>query len=246
MMSESYRDLTFCDPNPIKRCLQTERLRRAVKLAERVSSPHTILDFGAGNGELCKFLRAGWPQARILCYEPTPQLLREASENLHRVDGVELLSSVEALEPAGVDLIFCLEVFEHLPQREMDNALAQMKRLLAQDGQIVVGAPVETGLPALYKGIFRMARRRGEFDATWANVLRCVAGWPPIRTPGEIAPGRRYYFSHAGFDHRSLVARLRSDFMVEDIEAPPIPFLGTAINPEVYFRVRTKAESNSE
>jgi hypothetical protein len=46
-------------------------------------------------------------------------------------------------------------------------------------GHLIIGVPVEIGFPALYKGLFRMWRRFGAFEASWRDVWDCVAHRPP-------------------------------------------------------------------
>ena len=122
MTTPTYSSLTFADRNPIKRWLQRSRLTSAIRMAQRLHPPRTILDFGAGNGELCKLLSTAYPYARVLCYEPAPTLMREATENLALTAGVELLSRLDTVAPSSVDIVFCLEVFEHLPPKETAEA----------------------------------------------------------------------------------------------------------------------------
>jgi hypothetical protein len=55
----AYSDITFNDKNVIKRWLQQRRLVVATRLAARLLEPQVILDFGAGNGELCNILPRG-------------------------------------------------------------------------------------------------------------------------------------------------------------------------------------------
>jgi SAM-dependent methyltransferase len=234
--AQKYSEITFLDRNPIKRFLQRNRLTYAIKMSRRAHSPRVILDFGAGNGELCKLLRSSYPHSRLLCYEPTPALMQEAKQNLRRTQGIEFLSQLDAVEPCSVDIMFCLEVFEHLPMEETADALRAIARMLSEDGHLVVGVPIETSLPALYKGVFRMSRRYGAFDATPKNVLACVVGKPPLARPKhEIADGLYYHPHHVGFDHRRFRSTLSASFDIEVASAAPIPMLGTHINPEVYF-----------
>ena len=55
----NYSDITFNDPNAIKRWLQYKRLKTSIKLSSKFFNPinkYSICDYGAGNGELCKLL----------------------------------------------------------------------------------------------------------------------------------------------------------------------------------------------
>jgi SAM-dependent methyltransferase len=173
--------------------------------------------------------------------------MAEATDNLAMTAGVELLSRLDSVEPDSIDVVFCLEVFEHLPTKETADALESIARVLSDDGLLVIGVPVEIGFPALYKGAFRMARRYGAFDATLGNVFACAIGKPPVKRPtGEIGEGRRYHAYHPGFDYRRFQPILSASFNVEAVRATPIPLLGRHINPEIYFlcRVRTSAWQN--
>src|SRR5579872_1850252 len=197
-----YADLTFRDPNPVKRFLQRRRLAHAIELTREMARPRRILDFGAGNGELCRLLRAEFPAASILCFEPDPGLMGEALHNLSAVEGVEFLSDLNGHQ--SVDLIFCLEVFEHLPEAETAAALRTMAAILADDGRLIIGLPVEVGVPALYKGVFRMVRRYGADDARPRRVFAAVLGLKLARPRCETAHGGAYHPFHIGFDHRSF------------------------------------------
>jgi hypothetical protein len=111
--------------------------------------------------------------------------------------------------------------------------------MLSDAGHLVVGVPIETGIPALYKGLFRMSRRYGAFDATLKNVLACVMGRPPLDFPmDELTDGRGYSHYHVGFDHRAFQLALSATFDIKVMSAAPVPMLGPHINPEVYFLCR--------
>lgn len=239
----SYAEITFQDKNRIKRWLQNRRLSSALKLCPLTSrSPATICDFGAGNGELIRLLAGRYPKATFLCYEPTPRLLSEARVNLNGFDMVELCSDVRGVVRETIDVVFCLEVFEHLPSAETANALQQIYDLLRPGGTVVIGVPVEVGIPALYKGLFRMARRYGSFDAEVKNVALAFLGCPPTDRPvSEIAPGLLFHFEHMGFDFRRFRRTLTRKFDLRKVSASPFSAFGPLVMPEVYF-VATKAE----
>ena len=84
-----------------------------------------ICDFGAGNGELCKLLDSNYKNANIVCYEPAPRLYSEAQENLKETT-VKIISDTTNINDT-FDILFCLEVFEHLPEEETKIALKQTK-----------------------------------------------------------------------------------------------------------------------
>jgi SAM-dependent methyltransferase len=235
----SYADITFKDRNPIKRWLQSSRLAVACGIADVRLNPQCVLDFGAGNGELCKLIATQFPKAKIVCYEPTPSLMAEAKENLANLPQVSFCSNLEEIADGSVELIFCLEVFEHLPERETVDAIEQFNRLLSTSGNAVIGVPVEIGIPALYKGIFRMSRRFNAFDASVKNVLLAALFSPPRGRPvSEIAPGFAFHHEHMGFDYRKLYALLHAQFRLLQVTTSPFSIFGPWLNPEINFLVQ--------
>ena len=233
----TYADLTIRDRNPVKRWLQRQRLADALKVlrAEPAGRRLRILDFGAGNGELVRRL-PGITSIEAWVYEPTPALMAEARENLAGFDTVRFVQDLASAEPGSFDYVFCLEVFEHLPEKETTEALQAIHRLLKRNGRAVIGVPHELFLPALFKGLFRMARRHGDFDARPGHIVSALVGRPPSDRPiTEIFPGARFHLHHLGFDHRALQRRLRESFQLLDRYFSPFPILGATLNSEVYF-----------
>jgi hypothetical protein len=88
-----------------------------------------------------------------------------------------------------------------------------------------------------------MSRRYGAFDARPGNVLACAVGKPPIKRPlMEIRDGMEIYPYHVGFDHRRFRSTLAASLDIEATSAAPVPLLGAAFNPEVYFLAKKRVE----
>lgn len=237
----SYAALTREDPNPLKRAVQGRRLTDALRLAQDLS-PSLVIDYGGGDGALCRAAAERWPMARILCFEPAPQLAAQARDLLAHVDQAQVVEDEAALPAASADLLFCTEVFEHLPPAETDRALDEIARILKTGGRAVIGVPVEIGPPAAAKGAFRALRRPGDFDARASIILQALAGRAPRPRPlAEISAGRAYYPHHAGFDHRPLVGAIAGRFELERRAGSPFPGLPAWLNSELYVRVRRRS-----
>jgi SAM-dependent methyltransferase len=165
--------------------------------------------------------------------------MAEAREKLATLDSVAFADNLDAVESGSFDYVFCLEVFEHLPEKETVEAIAEIHRLLKHDGVAVIGVPHELFLPALLKGLFRMSRRYGDFDARPANVLGATLGRAPTQRPvAEISPGFQYHFHHLGFDYRKLEQNFQERFQLAGKWFSPFPVLGAALNSEVYLLFR--------
>jgi len=234
----SYADLTLGDRSRIKRYIQEHRFADALHFFP--PDARTVLDFGAGNGELALRITNGVISAEpiaITCYEPSP-LIEEARERVGHLPGVQVIDTCADVAPDSIDVVYCLEVFEHLPPRQTSTALATIHQMLRPGGLLIVGVPIEVGLPALCKGLFRMTRRR-EFDTHPANILRAILGGEFLFRPMmQIAPGLDYYPHHTGFDYRRLRDTLARSFRLERQACSPFGTLGPALNSEVYLIVR--------
>jgi len=243
----TYASLTIGDRNPVKRWLQARRYADALRhwnpAADR---PVAVLDFGGGNGELLRRL-AATPLIQATLYEPSPALLDEARRNLAGREGIALTGDLTELPNASFDCVFCLEVFEHLPEAETDRALSEIGRLLKPGGSAVIGVPVEIHLAALWKGLFRRMRRRGEYDARFSNIWAAARGRPPADRPvGIIAPGLSYHFHHLGFDYRRFERRLAERFRIDRRWFSPLPWLGRIANSEAYYLARRGHSAESD
>lgn len=215
--------------------MQRRRLADALARVPGEFSPRRIIDFGGGDGELAARAAARWPGARVTCFEPWPQMADQAQARLAGLANATVARDEAALSP-GADLVFCTEVFEHLPPAETDRALDEIDRLLAPGGRLVVGVPVEVGPVALLKGAFRALRRPGDFDGRWPAILAAARGRPPSeRFTAELAPGRAYHPHHLGFDHRALRRRLAERFGPVRLTGSPLALAPVLLNSEAYM-----------
>ncbi len=236
-----YVDITVNDRNPIKRWIQRRRFKDALDVLDsrRASRTIDILDFGGGDGELlrqCLQLRS---DVNAALFEPTDSLREQAESKLSPWPQVRITGDLKALPRVAFDFVYCLEVFEHLPDGPADEALENIRGFLKPDGFAVIGVPHEIFAPALIKGMFRMVRRYGAFDASPQNVASAALGRPPQNRPTrEIAPGFSYHHYHVGFDYRRLEKKFLSRYRIESRWFSPAPFLGAALNSEVYYLLR--------
>ena len=232
----NYANITFKDPNIVKRWLQYKRLETAMHLSGNYCNPiekYSICDFGAGNGELCKLLSNKYKNALITCYEPTLELYNEAKQNLLNYK-INIINNTNNIPNDTFDIIFCLEVFEHLPSLEMNEVWDCFLKILKPNGIIIIGIPIEIGIPALYKGIFRILRRYGVYDANVKNILTSFLGRPPKTRPiTEISPGFNWYSPHMGFDYRDFKRKCKLNFNIIKTSASPFNIFGAFFMPEL-------------
>lgn len=231
-----YSDITVNDPNFIKRYLQQGRYRTAVGLYPTQRILRQVLDFGGGDAELCLQLSRIDRQSNFLCYEPALHMREQAASRTLDADRIQVIKNLNTVPSDSCDVVYSLEVFEHLPPAEFTTAVEQIFRVLKPGGKLIVGVPNELYLAAIYKGIFRMLRRFGDYDARPWNILKCAFGRPPKDRPtGEISPGKLYHFHHVGFDHRVLRQVLHLKARPISRAFSPIWLLGSLLSPEIYY-----------
>ncbi len=234
----SYEEITLKDPNPIKRFLQNSRFEDAINFIPQNISPKKMLDFGGGNGELSIRLTKRYPNSQTTCYEPSESMLNEAINKISGTPNVILTNTIESFTDQNFDVIFSLEVFEHLPEKESSAALNTIKKSLHKNGILIIGVPNEIFLAACYKGLFRMCRRYGDYDAKPINILKSCFGFPPKDRPTQLLDSTiNYHSHHLGFDYRTLHNTLCENFHSVKLCLSPSPWLTRIASPEIYFVV---------
>ncbi|MGD0880648.1 MAG: class I SAM-dependent methyltransferase [Acidimicrobiales bacterium] len=255
----SYADITTDDPNVVKRWLQNRRLDDAlwhVDIEHGSGFGGRMLDFGGGDGALCRRFLSRFPDASVVSYDPSATMLEQAvagvqapanqttettetTESNQANQANQAVGSTTSLESGSFDVITCCEVVEHLPAAQIDEALEEIFRLLAPTGLLVLGVPNELYLMALGKGVFRLIRRSGEYDARWDTILPAAKGHPREDRPVHDIDGLPFIYPHTGFDYRTTLADLRRHgFQVVGSHGSPIRRGPRFVNTELYLVCR--------
>ena len=230
-----YSEYTFRDKNFFKRFLQKKRVDLAYNsgLKTQKKQKISILDYGCGNAELYKFLDHTAKTFSYVGWDPSDALIEEAERNLKSTSGeYTLTTNRNGLKKAHYDLIFSLEVFEHLPDPVIEKELQTMEGLLNNNGVLIIQVPNEIFLSAFVRGSFRMYRRYGTYDANIKNVFRAVIGSPPKDRYLMFNESSTFINSHMGFDHRQLIKKIEKVFKIEEVFGGPVPFLPVVFNTE--------------
>lgn len=95
------------------------------------------LDFGAGGGDLVRaLLRRGYPTA---AYEPVPARASRMVEGLASHAGY--LGAMGADDAAQFDVVFMVEVVEHILEADLSGVFERVRSLLAEQGCVIVTVP---------------------------------------------------------------------------------------------------------
>jgi SAM-dependent methyltransferase len=110
------------------------RIARVRELVEALGvTPRAVLDFGCGTGSSLGLLRDAFPDARILGFEPEPELAKIAGEATATARA-ELIGGAELDQYGIADVVYCNGVFHHIAPESRARAMASVARALRADG----------------------------------------------------------------------------------------------------------------
>jgi SAM-dependent methyltransferase len=110
------------------------RIARVAALATRLGvRPGVVLDFGCGTGTSLALLRAAFPAARVIGYEPAAGL-RALAVRAAAATGAEVIEGDAVGLAAEADVAYCNGVFHHIAPDERRSAMTALARALRPRG----------------------------------------------------------------------------------------------------------------
>lgn len=147
-----------------------ERMRfRAASRLARVPGDGSVLDIGARDGGLRRFLPA---QARYQGLDIAPEF---ASDQIMIRD----ISLGLPFPDASFSHVFCIEVLEHVPNPFA--ALTEIRRVLKDEGVLVLSVPNPYHVKELIWNIFRVPDRQGHIYSWTRQAMTALAGMNGFR-----------------------------------------------------------------
>ena len=224
--SPCYRDYTRNSTEFFKRLAHRTRLESAAAMVP-LSKDMKILDYGCGDGHLFSYLANQVPRTQLVGYEPF--LLDQMTEPDIRTHSN--VGELVALHRDSFDVVFCLEVCEHLTADAMIKLFRHIRECGKDSATYVFGVPIETGLSGFAKGIYRTLKG-GRQNATLGRSIKALISSSIPRA--HDADG--WIGSHTGFDTLYFIEQLRyGGFNVLHRRYLPWPWLGSLMNNEVYL-----------
>ena len=191
-----------------------------------------LLDAGCSDGEL--LVRAGGRYAFAVGSDHNFQALRTLQSRLESGHAAALQGDLRCLpfRDQSFDIVCCLETLEHVEGEEA--AIAELKRVLKEEGTLIVSVPIEIGFTVLVKQsaakIF-FGGYRGSY--AWKEL------WHAFRGQLDRVP-RTSISLHKGYDYRQTIARIRRHFASFQITGLPFKPLGRFFNTQVLLVARDK------
>ena len=240
-MPTSYGEQTYNSPYWIVRAPHRIRIETA-RSAVLGSRPTSLLDYGAGDGEmLFGLIERGLSAKEIVAYEPPGEMceaLRESIENRNLTHRIRVVDDRAELERSNYDFITCLDVMEHMPLLERQSFYDLCDRALHPEGTILIEVPVEVG-PALFvKALGRRVLKGRAREYGMLELLRLSLGGSAF-DPERYDPGVRttWIHNHKGFDYRLFRAELSRRFQLVREDRTPIRRLPAPLfNQGIFFQ----------
>lgn len=200
------------------------RFRKAVELA--LQGPRgSLLDYGSGDGTFLKLVADGF--THLVGADVVQAQIDDCRRRFAAVPHATFVHTSALAGEAhrrAYDTVMCMEVLEHCTPTAVDLVLADLERLVAPAGRVVISVPIETGPTFLLKYV-------GRAVAGWRTVpeYRYYERYPPfdalrmlfatrrtqLRRPVYGEPGAESH-SHYGFNWRRLRDRVAQDFQIDE------------------------------
>lgn len=229
------------------------RFRLARELVERLGG-RCLLDYGCGDGTFLD--RVGDLFVDVTGADVDEQQIVDCRERLAAGRAIRFLTTAELDGPVHrerYDVIVCMEVLEHCPDDIQRDVLAQIDRVMAFDGALVISVPIETGPTLVAKQTARgLLALRGFSEYSTREryrpleLMRMVFAGANTRfareeVVGHTSDGRvTRYTGHKGFNWLALERQIEATFAIERRLFSPFPLLGAWLNSQVWFVCRKR------
>tara|TARA_B100000900_G_C20386317_1_gene636673 strand:+ start:110 stop:820 length:711 start_codon:yes stop_codon:yes gene_type:complete len=228
-----YSNLTIFSNNFLKRFSHNERFNIATNILKKnyLKNNVSVLDYGTGSGDFLKKIYNEIPNLKnISGYEPLKERYQEVSNNISNYENITVYKSINDIEKK-FDVIFCMEVFEHLNKNFTIEALNNIDTLLSKKGVCIVSVPIETGLGGFLKNIVRIIIGETHNNGTLKNAFKTLFGIK-IKRNEDVD----YIPSHVGFSHNDFENLIRSEnYRVIKRYYSPFSYFGPQLNSQVFF-----------
>ena len=170
-------------------------------ILEYVRAGNTVLDYGCGEAAYAEAIAK--TAGRLILCEAAPRMRETIIGRVAGHSNISVLTPEQAaaLPDASIGVIVMHSVSQYLSPSQCDALFRLFRRLLRNDGRLLVGDVVQPGTPAYGDAIelLRFGAREGFFLAAIGGLVRTVfSGYSRLR-------------KHAGlsrYDERSMLTKL--------------------------------------
>ena len=230
------------------------------QMARQLAAPRAgqrLLDYGCGDGTFVAQVHDLFPS--VMAVDVSMSQVQDCARRFNSLRGLTF-EHVDRLDnrlaPVIFDVVTCMEVLEHCPDRIQIDVLDRIARVTAADGLVVISAPLEVGPSLAAKQLVRsVVAMRGLTE--YANgeryrpseFARMLFARPSTAIDREEqtatdSDGRVFSFTgHKGFNWRRLERLIGRRFEIERRLFTPMRLLGPILNSQVWFVCRKSSGS---
>lgn len=214
----------------IKRFSHKRRFETSLNLVNILDSEdNSILDYGTGDGYFLTEAAQKYQKISLVGFEPCKEQYKLATRMSSRYNNIKIFSDVKEIQANQFNIITCFEVLEHLPEKEAALVLSNVRRLLKDDGQLIISVPLESGLSGFVKNAVRLLINQPH-TSDMRKMTRAMLGLKVKRAGAEY-----YLDGHIGFRHKDLEPLLLRNFQLIATSFSPFPFFKAAINSQIFY-----------
>lgn len=142
-----FERLWLLDPeqfNPLRNCLQRQRLDRTLELLNNHTNCNDkkAVDLGCAAGVFSRRLRDGG--ATVESVDIAENALKHLRKNeMHRITAKQDAMPDTSLKDQDFDLVVCMEVIADLPPKEFRLFFSELARLVKTEGHIICSTPID-------------------------------------------------------------------------------------------------------
>lgn len=234
---DSYSKSLYASNSFILNSIMYKHLYYALNLADLNG---VILDLGCGDGPFLPTLNIF--KKKIIGLDFSINMLMQAKylTNFSKfpLKKVILLNSDALYLPFksnSIDLIFCLEVFEHIT--DCKKLTEEIHRILKDKGQLIYSIPIMIGFSLLIRKFISKLIKFQEFDTyTIKELFLNGILKKPARERRHLYDNKKFHLTHKNFDWRILQIFINNKFKQKKVIYSPFPFL-KRLNPTIIFKV---------
>lgn len=186
----------------------------------------TVLEIGGGTGVFLLSLIQSYSDIYFtdISREDPPfstarKLLESAEKNENNINYTIADTTDLPYRSNSFDSVFILYVLEHVPDER--TAISEISRVTAKDGNAIISAPIEIGLPVIVREGYRFIDGNRRHTESIQELWKAITGDPLL----EFNEG------HRGYDYRQTTEWLLEEFNEVSIEYCPWPELRDLFNP---------------
>jgi len=225
----------------------TSRFMKALSLLDAAES--SILDYGCGDGT---FLAMAADQVKTAHgSDIDANQIEGCRERFANLANVSFSVTGDLADPkcdGSFDVVTCQETLEHCTEEIVEIVLADLARLVAPTGRVIISVPIEIGPSFVIKQSVRaLAARMGnssyhmkeQYSPKDAAKMVFAGRSTVVDRPLYKVDGAEGY-SHFGFNWRALRERVAHHLELERTEFTPLPQLGGLVSSQAWMLCRPR------